>query len=89
MIQPCCCVIPIELLRNGRKWNTVVGDSDTVGISSGIQIKLEYSGEGLGPIAGDFDQVVIYGSTRPGGEEIARYDLANIHRPDCLEGVEA
>lgn len=55
-----------------RHWRRVMDDSPTFGSrSGGWQVRKEYSGEGLGPIAGDFDQVAIYHN----GDEIARYDL--------------
>jgi len=89
MLRPCTCVVPNEILRHGGKWAEVVAENSTVGSSSGVEIRLEYSGDGLGPIAGDYDQVVMYDSPRPRGEEIVRYDLNEIERSLYTRGESA
>lgn len=85
MVQPCTCVVPAEVFRHGRQWARVAGENDTIGVSSGVEIRLEYSGDGLGPLAGDFDEIVLYDSVRPSAEEVVRYKLDEIHRGTGME----
>ena len=82
MVNPCTCVVPIELFRNARHWLDVVSHNNRIGIKSGIEIRLESSGEGLGT-PGEFDQVVMYDSTRPPRDEVFRYDLDEVYRPEA------
>lgn len=83
MVQPCTCVVPQEILRHPNAWASVVDDSPTIGVSGGVKIKQEYSGDGLGPIAGDFDEVAVYDGVRS-GSEVGRYPLENVHTGiDC------
>lgn len=68
-----------------RKWNKVVGNEETVGVRSGHwHVRKEYSGDGLGPIAGEFDEVAVYfcewGSY--GQEEIGRWKLSEVAEYD-------
>lgn len=79
MVKPCTCVVPIEVFRRIDAWNRVTNPSSSViGSNSGSTIQLEYSGDGLGPWAGEFDQVVVYEGTRPPRKERLRMDLDRI-----------
>lgn len=51
-----------DWMRLERMWNDVTdADNDTIGASCGMwTVRMEYSGEGLGPIAGEFDRVCVY-----------------------------
>ena len=82
MVNPCTCVVPIELFRNARYWLDVVSRSNRIGIRAGIEIRLESSGGGLGT-PGEFDQVAMYDSPRPPRDEIFRYDLDDVYRPEA------
>jgi hypothetical protein len=81
MVNPCTCVVPQEILRNGHAWADVVDETtSTCGVRGSYLIKLEYSGDGLGPIAGDFDEVVVRDSGDVmRGNEVGRYRLSDVH----------
>lgn len=79
IVHPCECEVPQEILRHPNSWVKVVDQSQTIGVKCGVEIRKEYSGDGLGPIAGDFDEVVVYDGVTPRSSEVARYSLEDVH----------
>lgn len=60
-------------------WEAVTDASPTCGSrSGGIYVRKEYSGEGLGPVAGDFDEVALYLQNRSKLTEVGRWPLEQV-----------
>ena len=58
-----------------RLWDDVLESDTTLSCrSGGWKVKLEYSGEGLAPIAGEPDEIVVYRKYR----EVGRWTLREI-----------
>lgn len=67
--------------RLERLWFRVLSQESTVGIRSGQwEVKKEFSGDGLGPIAGDLDEIAVYDHSLAGFSktEIGRWTLQEV-----------
>lgn len=62
-----------------RAWNRVVTQEDLVGSRTGVwKVQKEYSGEGLGPIAGEFDEIAVYHGHGAFPAEVGRWQLEEV-----------